>query len=64
MVNKNARHICDAFLAGSKYTTVTGDNTEITVDNYGIDKTELTKARSELINLLGGVRSCIIYVRD
>ena len=62
MVGKDTRHFGDAFLFGSKNTTVTGDNTEVTVDDDGIDETELTKRGAEFVYLLRGVGSCVVYI--
>ena len=43
MVGKDTRHFGDTFLLGSEDTTASCDNTEVTVDDDGIDETELTK---------------------
>ena len=43
VVCKYTRHFGDALFAGSKNTTVTGDNAIVTVDNNWIDEAKLTK---------------------
>lgn len=52
VVGKHTGNLGDAFLTGSKNTTMTGDYAEITVDNYRIDEAELTERGTELIYLL------------
>ena len=52
VVSKDARHLGDAFLLGSKNTTVTGNNAIVTVDDDGIDKAELTQRGTEFVDLL------------
>ena len=62
MVGKDTRHLGDAFLLGSKNTTVTGNYAMVTVDDDGIDETELTKGRAELIDLRRGVGSRVVDI--
>jgi len=62
VVGKDARHLGDAFLLGSKNTTVTGNNAIVTVDDDGIDKAELSKRGAELIDLLRAVCPGVINI--
>ena len=62
MVGKYTRHFGDAFLLGSEDTTVSCDNTEVTVDDDGIDEAKLTKRGAEFVYLLRRMRPGIVYI--
>ena len=62
VVGKNARHLIDAFLLGSKNTTVTGNDAIVTVDDNGIDEAELSQRRAELVDLLRRMGTGIVHI--
>ena len=62
VVSKDARHFGDAFLLGGKNTTVTGNYAIVTVDDDGIDETELTERGAELVDLLRAVCPGVIDI--
>ena len=64
MIHKHTRHLRDAFCAGGNDSAVSGDDVEVSVDDYGIDEAKLPDGRAQFVNLFRGVGPCVIYIRD
>ena len=63
MVGEYAGDLPDTFFLRGKDTTVTGDNAVVTVDDNGIDKSELPQGGAQLVDLLRRVGPGVICVR-
>ena len=62
VVCKHARHFFDAFLTSRDSSAVSGDDAVVAVDDDGIDKTELTERRAELVDLHRGMGTGIVLI--
>ena len=63
VVGKDTGHLPNAFLLGSKDTSVTGNHTILPIDNDRIDKAKLPQRGTELFNLLWRMCPGIIHIR-
>lgn len=62
VVSKDARHFLDAFLLCRQDSAVACNHAIVTIDDDGINKTELPERRAELGDLLRGVGAGIVYI--